>query len=147
MSIGIVKVKKIEYFISMNRVKNQEWLWEFLSRNENNLKNSIRYWAGFLIKTWDCIPTFKCIEPPDPPHTHCSLTFKKPGPNLLFEISNFHRPGTVLDFKKTILKPGPDYYQKNYIPAPTLVCTVGGDALNPSKGCSANYLELSLVKI
>jgi hypothetical protein len=98
MSIGFVKVKKIEYFISKNQVKNQEWLWEFLSKNRNNLKNSIGYWAGCLIKTWDYIPTFKCIEPLDPPHTHCSLTFEKPGPNLLFEISNFHKPGPIVDF-------------------------------------------------
>jgi hypothetical protein len=50
------------------------------------------------MKTQDYIPAFKCIEPLDPPHTHCSLTFKKPGPDMLFEISNFHRPGPVVDF-------------------------------------------------
>jgi hypothetical protein len=89
MSIGFVKVKKIEYFISKNQVKIQEWLWGFLSKNWNNLKNSIGYWAGFLINTRDCIPAFKCIEPSDLLHTRCSLTFKKPEPTcyLKFLIS------------------------------------------------------------
>jgi hypothetical protein len=69
----------------------------FFQRTGNNIKNSIGYWAVFLTNTRDCIPAFKCIEPLDQPHTCCSLTFKKPEPDLLFEISNFHRPGPVVE--------------------------------------------------
>ncbi len=114
-----MKVKKKEYFISKNQVKNQEeWLWGFLSKNRNNLNNSIGYWAGFWIKTQDCIPPFKCIEPMDSPHTHCSLTFKKSGPDMLSEISNFHRPRSIVDLFLKKIWNQTHYYQKNYIPTP-----------------------------
>ncbi len=110
-----MKIKKIEYFISKNQVKNQEWLWAFLSKNQNNLKNSIGYWARFLIKTQDCIHAFKCIEPMDPPHTHCSR-FKNPNPtcSLKFLISIDLDPLWNFFIKKN-LKTRPNYYQKNYI--------------------------------
>jgi hypothetical protein len=123
MSIGFVQVKKIEYFISKNQVKNQEWLWGFLSKNRNNLKNSIGYWAGFLVKTRDCIPTFKCIEPPNPPHTCWSLTFKKPRLNLLLEISNFHRPRPVVDFLKKKSETQTRLLSKKLHTHPTLIRT------------------------
>jgi hypothetical protein len=66
--------------------------------NQNNLKNSIGYWERFLVKIQDYIHAFKCVEPSNPPHTHCSFTFKKLGLDLLFEISNFHRSGPIVDF-------------------------------------------------
>jgi hypothetical protein len=42
-------------------------------------------------------PPSKCIEPPNPPHIRCSLSFIKPGLDLLFENFNFHRPEPIVD--------------------------------------------------
>jgi hypothetical protein len=43
----------------------------------------------------------------------------KPKPDLIFENSNFHRPGPVVDFKKKNLKPGPDYQKQITFPPHT----------------------------